>query len=67
MLEASLKKKQKLIPNDTKSRTIQGVLDHFATPASTVIKRMASKLREYVDPNRRLATENLRADTKPLT
>jgi hypothetical protein len=57
MLEAHLKRKQNLLPSDTKSLAINSVYDHFVTSTSSVIARLASSLRDFYKKDKRLETK----------
>jgi hypothetical protein len=57
MLEAHLKRKQNLLPSDTKSLVINSVYDHFVTSTSSVIARLASSLRDFYKKDKRLETK----------
>lgn len=64
-MEAHLK--QNLLPNDIKSEILNSILDHYATPTSTVIARIAAKNREYAEKDKKVATKDTKDNVKPST
>ena len=61
-IEAQLKKKQHLIPNNNNITNVvlNSVLDHFVTPTSKVIQQLAARQRLFVSQEFRVLKKNQR-------
>lgn len=66
-IEAEVKRKWNLLPNDIKSKLINSVVDHFVQPTCGVISLLALKQRNYVSRDKRIETKQAKGDLNKPT